>query len=100
MATRAGKPKGWMASTDLVATLAFSIVTGVLGALAFVVAALALGWLSAVAHAAEETVPARPRAALVQYAAFQVGGDGSPFRSAAPASRRTPRAVARARIRR
>ncbi len=50
MATEGGKPKGWIASTDLVATLAFSVVSGALGALAFVVAALALGWLSALAH--------------------------------------------------
>ena len=71
MAARAGKSKGPTALADLFATLAFSIMTGALSALAFVIAALALAWLSAVAHGVKGDGARAAARGAVQYAAFQ-----------------------------
>jgi hypothetical protein len=43
-----GRAKGWTAVTDCVAKVAFAIVNGALAILAFVFAALVLGFLSSV----------------------------------------------------
>ena len=87
MAARAGNSKRHAALADLFATLAFSIMTGALSALAFTIAALVLGWLAVVAHGAKGDGARAAARGAVQYAAFHVGGGAGPARRAVLASR-------------